>query len=172
MKVIAIVAMDENRVIGVNNTIPWHYSEDMKRFAALTTGHTVLMGRKTYESLPEKFRPLPKRKNVVSTRSPEARDQIVGITPEVEVVGDPVKYIQQVRESADSSGEAPEQLWVIGGEQIYRITLPYCDELFLTRVHSKHEGDAFFPAFENGFELINSDNRGEFSFEQYRRKGE
>ena len=74
VRVLVIVAMDEGRVIGFENKLPWHITEDMKRFAQLTTGHTVLMGRKTYQSLPDKFRPLPNRKNIVVTGKPQDYD--------------------------------------------------------------------------------------------------
>jgi len=159
-KVIAIAAMDEGRVIGRDNSLIWDLPEDMKRFAALTKGHTVLMGRKTFESTPMKSRPLPKRKNVVCTRGQILRDDI-------EVTSDPVQYIQQVR--AGQREIEGEILWIIGGEQIYRLALPFCDAIELTLIRGKHEGDAFFPDFEGEFELLGEQPGEGFVFQSYLR---
>lgn len=146
-KILAIVAMDEGRAIGNKGQIPWHLAEDMKRFKELTSGHAVLMGRKTYQSLPPRFRPLPGRKNLVITRNPEQLKGEQGI-----------EIYTSVRECVQKflSGEmsAPsDQLWVIGGSEIYAETLAFCSELYLTLVLGRHTGDAFFPAFEQDFSL-------------------
>ena len=163
-KVIAIAAMDEGRVIGIANRLPWHVPEDAKRFMTLTKGHTVLMGRKTYDSLPEKFKPLPRRKNVVATRDPSKF-----LAPkEVEVCHSPVAYIQNCLSTETKL--ATDILWIVGGEEIYRLTLPFWDELYLTVVHSRNDGDAFFPEFEDQFELCESDKREGYTFLLYRRK--
>ena len=163
LKIIAIVAMDENRVIGINGSIPWRIPEDMKRFSKLTTGHTVLMGRKTYQSLPDKFRPLPNRLNVVATSDPS---KLTG--EEVMVCGSPAEFLEKC---LAGEVELPtETLWVIGGTQIYDLTLPFWNELYLTRVHSTHDGDAFFPEFENDFSLVEEEKHEGFTFEQYIRK--
>lgn len=164
MKICAIVAMDQGRVIGYQNTIPWHLPEDLKRFSSLTRGQTVLMGRKTYESLPEQYRPLPNRKNIVVTRNPEQ----LSIDHEVEIISDPVAYVEALK-----SGELSidtEFLWVIGGQQVYELLLPLCDELFITRVKGNHSGDAFFPEFEHEFQLTESEAGQGFAFERYSRK--
>jgi len=157
-KVIAIAAMDQGRVIGKDNSLIWDLPEDMKRFVALTKGHTVLMGRKTFESTPMKSRPLPKRKNVVCTRGQLIRDDI-------EVTSDPVQYIQQVK--AGTREIQGEILWIIGGEQIYRLALPLCDAIELTLVEGRHEGDAFFPEFEEQFELLEEQPEEGFVFQRY-----
>jgi dihydrofolate reductase len=159
----AIVGMAKDRVIGVDNSLPWHVPADMKRFKELTSGHTVLMGRKTYDSLPEKFRPLPKRKNVVVSRTTTASDYPEG----VEVVSDPLQYIEEVK-----SGERAIEgdiLWVIGGQKIYEITLSLCDELHLTRIEGSFEGDAFFPAFESDFQALAIEEYEGYSFEHLKR---
>lgn len=169
MKIFAIAAMDEGRVIGADNGIPWRLPEDIKRFAALTTGHAVLMGRKTYESLPPKFRPLPKRLNIVVSRS--------GFIPAEQgvIVCASVNEVSTKIESGEIRLPS-DILWVIGGAQIYGETLSILDELYLTVLHSKHAGDAFFPPFEEDFQLI-SDERSvsgegaqEYSFRRYAKK--
>ena len=149
-----IVAMDSERVIGVDGTIPWHLPADLKRFAALTTGHTVLMGRKTFDSLPPKYRPLPKRTNVVVSRSAAAHAAADGV-PGVEWVSDPVQYLNDCL----SGGAAlrSDRIWIIGGETIYRATMPYWNEVHVTAVDGVHRGDTYFPEFEQGYELLGSE---------------
>lgn len=162
-KIIAIAAMDESRVIGIDNRIPWHLPEDLKRFSALTTGHVVLMGRKTFDSLPAKWKPLPNRRNVVLTRQSAAT-----FPAGVEVWHELDSHL------ADPAGGVPlkagENLWVIGGEEIYLMTLPYWDEVYLTLVPGTHQGDAFFPRFEDHFELLTSERGQDCSFLHYVRK--
>ncbi len=165
VKIKAIVAMDENRVIGRSGSLPWRLPEDMRRFSALTRGHAVLMGRKTFDSLPPKFKPLPDRRNVVVTKQPDRLAAVQGI----EVWG-------SIRECIESycSGERAlptDQLWVIGGQQIYEQTLPFWEEVYLTMVQAKHSGDAFFPPFEGNFDLKSEDKRVGYTFLHYLRKG-
>ena len=134
-KLIAIVAMAHNRVIGRAGTIPWHISDELRWFKRATTGHTVLMGRKTWDSL---GRPLPNRRNLVLTHGPE----IEGVTAIRDLENfDPAAY-----------AEPGTHVFVIGGAQIYAQLLPRCDELLLTLVPLDVEGDAFFPEFEPLFE--------------------
>lgn len=143
--VAAIVAMAENRIIGKDGSIPWHLPEDLKHFSELTTGHSVLMGRKTYFSLPEKFRPLPRRKNIVVTRSPEA----LTVPDEVQVISSPEEFVTRLR--AGQEAIQGSTLWIAGGGEIYRLTRHLWDRLYLTVVKGQHEGDTSFPAFENDF---------------------
>src|SRR5579859_3094142 len=119
--------MAKDRVIGANNKLPWHLSDDLKRFKALTMGHTIIMGRRTYESI---GRPLPGRNNVVISRQSNL------VLPGVRVVS----TIEQAVERA-SSGEA----FIIGGADIYRESLPKAQRILLTEVHGAFEGDTFFP---------------------------
>lgn len=157
----AIVAMDERRVIGVRGDLPWRIPADMKRFVELTSGHTVIMGRKTYDSLPPKFRPLPNRRNLVATRTGE-------ISGAVEIVRDIKALMAAVKQGRyQLQGET---LWVIGGEQIYRETMEFWDEVYLTRVLGEHEGDAFFPEFEADYQLTDDEPQDGFSFQRYVRK--
>ena len=129
----AIVAMAENRVIGNAGAIPWHLPEDFKFFKATTMGHAILMGRKTYESI---GKPLPGRENIVLSRTmPE--------TPGITVI----RSLDELREPADG-----RDLFVIGGEEIYRLMLPRVQELFVTKIPRVIEGDTRFPEFEAEFD--------------------
>jgi dihydrofolate reductase len=144
----AIAAMSLNRVIGANGRIPWHLPEDFRWFKKTTLGHTVVMGRKTYESL---GKPLASRTNVVLSRG----GPIAG-----------VQIIASLHELAQLSGE----IFVIGGAEIYRQLLPTCDELLLTLVLREVEGDTFFPPFEGQFELVETvEKNSEFEIRRYRR---
>ena len=130
--IILIAAVAKNGVIGRNNALPWHLPEDMKHFKALTTGHPVIMGRKTWESLPPKFRPLPQRSNIVVTRN-------AGYVAEG----------ARVVTSMDAAREfgAGEPAYVIGGAELYALALPLAQRLELTEIDADFSGDAFFPAF-------------------------
>jgi len=130
-EIIIIAAVAKNRVIGKDNRLLWNIPEDMAHFKALTTGQTVIMGRKTWESLPERFRPLPNRRNIVISRQADYA------APGAEVAGS--------LEIALNSASTAERVFVIGGEQIYRQTLPMADRLEITEVGITPEGDAWFP---------------------------
>lgn len=129
--------MSLNRVIGSGNKIPWHLPEDFKWFKKMTTGHVIVMGRKTFESI---GRPLPNRTTIVLSRSAL---QIPGI----ETAPDLCQLDWQ------SHAQAGRQIFICGGEQIYRQALPMCSDLYLTLVKQTFEGDAFFPPFESMFRL-------------------
>jgi dihydrofolate reductase len=129
-----IVAMSENRVIGVENRLPWNIPEDLKRFKKTTSGHPIIMGRKTFESI---GRPLPNRTNLVITRNR-------GYQAEGAVV------CGSLREALEWAGRAPgsNEIFVIGGGEIFREALPLADRIYLTLVEWPFEGDAFFPDFD------------------------
>ncbi len=147
LKVKAIAAMDHKRVIGWRNSIPWRLPGDLPRFKRLTMGDAVLMGRLTYESLPANSRPLVGRKNVLVTSHPDRFT-----SDDVELCSDPLCFIEECK--LGKRRLESDTLWVIGGEKIYRATLPCWDELYLTLVEGEHEGDAFFPPFEEQFTLV------------------
>ena len=124
-----IVAVAENGVIGDRNALLWHISEDLRHFKAVTTGHPVVMGRKTWESL---GRPLPNRTNVVITRQ------------NIEIPGCTVVHSL---EEAVALFPGDDEVFVIGGAQIYAQALPLADRFYLTRVEADYEGDTLFPAW-------------------------
>jgi dihydrofolate reductase len=133
----AIAAMSLNRVIGANNKIPWHLPDDFKWFKKMTTGHIIVMGRKTFESI---GKPLPNRTTVVLTRSPNP-------IPGVQTISD----LSQL-DSANSA-IARRDIFICGGAQLYQLALPFCSDLYLTLVKRNVEGDTFFPPFEEHFVL-------------------
>jgi dihydrofolate reductase len=136
-----IAALDPNRVIGSDNDLPWHYPEDLKHFKKLTQDHTIVMGRKTFESLP--IRPLPKRKNVVISRNFSHKG--------VEVYDSLEKALmdQIVPNTANLS-----DVYIIGGEQIYHQSMEFASKMILTHIHAEHQGNKFFP--EIGPEWFNT----------------
>ena len=131
----AIAAMSENRVIGNHGKIPWHLPEDFRWFKHKTMGGTLVMGRKTFESI---GKPLPGRKTVVLSRSSQAISGVI-----------PCRDIATLQ--ADLPADSPT--WICGGAEIYAQLLPHCSVLYLTRVKRRVEGDAFFPAFEESYTL-------------------
>ena len=129
-----IVAVAENNVIGKDNKLIWHLPEDLKRFKRLTTGHTIIMGRKTFESL---GRILPNRKHVIL-----CNDMEMNIDDEnVEILED----ISMLKEYIDSE----EEHFIIGGATIYKILRPYANKLYLTLIHEEFDGDVYFPEIES-----------------------
>jgi len=129
-----IVAVAENGVIGKGGNLPWRIPEDMRWFKEKTLGKPCIMGRKTWESLPKK--PLTGRTNIVVTRGES-------FTAEGAIVAPTLDHAL-----AAALGEGPGEIMIIGGAEIYRATLPKADRIYLTRVHSEFEGDAFFPKID------------------------
>lgn len=126
--------MDEKRGIGKNNQLPWRLSDDLKRFKALTMGHHIIMGRKTYESI---ARLLPGRTMVIVTRNPE-----------YDVVGALVtNSLPMALEIAEKSNES--EVFIVGGAEIFAEALPLADRIYLTLVHSNVDADVFFPEFDH-----------------------
>jgi len=149
-KIYHVVATARNRVIGRNNQLPWHFSEDLKYFKKLTMGSAVIMGRKTFESIYEatKGKLLPGREMIVLTRQ-----GMINIPPE-SLKQNSVPVI-----AAKSIGEAyalvhGPQAFIIGGEEIYKNTIHYVDGIYLTRIAADYDGDAFYPEVPDEFEEI------------------
>jgi dihydrofolate reductase len=133
----SIVAMSENRVIGANNQLPWHLPEDLKYFKRITMGHPIIMGRKTYESI---GRPLPGRVNIVVTRQANWCAEGVVVTHSVD------EALQVAARQVASEGV--DEVFMIGGEELFRQSLHKMDRIYLTQVHAHIEGDAYFPEFD------------------------
>lgn len=140
-----IVAMDKNRVIGFNNDMPWHLPNDLRYFKEKTTGHTIIMGRKTFDSL---GRVLPNRKHLVLTRSERQ-------FPEgVEVVHDIDDVLQYVNNNTD------EEIFVIGGGQLFKMMLPHVDKMYITEIDEEFAGDVYFPSFKDAEWELTSKEKG------------
>jgi dihydrofolate reductase len=163
MRVSIVVAMAENRVIGQGNALPWRLPEDLKAFKRLTSGHAVVMGRKTFESI---GKPLPQRLNIVISRQQDYDAAGAKV----------VASLERAMEVARQAGQ--QEVFIIGGEAIYRLALPLADRLYLTRVHGEVEGDVRFPQLdEAAWELVEqrrceADERHAFAytFERYERR--
>ena len=163
MIVSAIVAIAKNNVIGRDNNIPWYLPDDLKYFKAKTLDHHIIMGRKSYESIGH---PLPKRTNIIVTRNPYyiASNCLV------------VHTVEEGLEIAQEHGE--EEAFIIGGAQIYSLSLPYLDRLYLTEIDLEVEGEIRFPQLNmDEWELVSQDprkangkNEYNYNFKIYERK--
>ncbi len=138
MTISLIAALTKNGVIGKNNDLPWHLPDDMKYFMQTTKTHHVIMGRKNYESIPEKFRPLPNRINIVVTRQ---RDFPAAGCIVVNTIEDGVALARDAGEN---------ELFIIGGSEIYALGMSFANKLYLTEIDSTLEGDTYFPPFNKG----------------------
>lgn len=155
-----IAAVAQNGIIGGGNRLLWHISEDLRHFKSITSGHPVIMGRRTFDSL---GRPLPQRENVVITRSDRSFDGC-----------------RTAHSLSEALGMFPseEEVFIIGGAQIYAEALPMADRLYLTRVERDYEGDTSFPAWDESEWLLSSRERfargkdfdAPFVFELYERR--
>ncbi|WP_458355106.1 dihydrofolate reductase [Peribacillus frigoritolerans] len=140
-----MVAMDQNRVIGKNNKLPWHLPADLQYFKKVTMGHPIVMGRKTFESI---GRVLPGRENVIVTRNQEFKAEGCVVLHD----------IAQIKMFADNDDE---EVFVIGGAEIFKEILPFTDRLYITEIHETFEGDTFFPEIdENEWDVISSNPGG------------
>jgi dihydrofolate reductase len=148
--------MSLNRVIGAGNRIPWHLPEDFKWFKQMTTGHVIVMGRRTFESI---GKPLPNRLTIVLTRSAST---IPGVRT--------VSALSQI--DPTDPALAGREIFICGGAQLYQQALPLCSDLYLTLVQRVVEGDTVFPPFEDQFELAEEVlDSPEFKILHYRRRG-
>ncbi len=166
MVISLIAAVSSNRVIGKDNDLPWKLPDDMKYFMETTKGHHVIMGRKNYESIPDKFRPLPNRSNIVITR--QANFNAPGCIV--------VHSIERALDIANNNGES--EVFIIGGAEIYKQGLANTQRMYLTEIDATIDGDTFFPDFEKNDWIETSripheaDDRHqyEFDFVIYERK--
>lgn len=148
-----IVAASENNCIGKDNDLPWYLPTDLKRFKELTQGHIVVMGRKCWESIPEKFRPLPDRTNVVITRNKD-------------YVAEGAEVRHNLLEALDEFVWGTEELFVIGGAQIYKEAFPYANKLYLTRVMADVKGDTFLEGLVES-DWVMTEVEGPFKEDKY-----
>tara|TARA_B100000686_G_scaffold150599_1_gene157843 strand:- start:1565 stop:2080 length:516 start_codon:yes stop_codon:yes gene_type:complete len=159
MKMAMIVAMDEDGFIGRGNELPWKLSSDMARFKELTEAdgfNSVIMGRRTWDSLPDSYRPLPERVNIVMSRDTnwEAEGAETAL------------YIGRAIELAYAEGS--DECWVIGGSQVYEMFLDRVDEIHVTTVHTSGSGEVRFPEWDRGewseevVERLGSDEKNEY----------
>ena len=144
MKINMIFARSANGVIGKNNTIPWHLSEDLAHFKKLTLGSPVIMGRKTWDSLPPKFRPLPGRTNIVVTRQSDWQ-------PEGANTADSLQ-------AALAQCHAASDVWIIGGAQIYAQAEPLASRIEMTLIDKDFDGDAFAPTLGSQWQAIHKED--------------
>lgn len=168
-----IVAVNQDGIIGVNNTIPWHIPEDLQRFKRMTEGHIVIMGRKTYDSLPPKNRPLKNRVNIVLTTSPELyfnKDEKKNVCfTRMENLSNVIKE--------NLVGGVAKRIFIIGGSEIYDLFIDYCSIIHMTRVYFKVDlnDDAtisFFPFTKlyKGFVLEEEEKKNETIYSTYIKK--
>jgi dihydrofolate reductase len=154
MTVSIIVAMAENRVIGLKNQLPWHLSADLKRFKQITMGFPIIMGRKTYESI---GRPLPGRQNIIISRNPSFK-------------AEGCQVFHDLDDAIQMAVSAYEQVFVIGGATLYAEALKWASRIYLTQVHAQIDGDTFFPEFasldwsETHRETFDDDPTVDFSY--------
>ncbi len=166
MELSLIAAVAENGVIGRNNQLPWHLSEDLKYFKQVTLGKPIAMGRLTWESI---GRPLPGRTNIVISRNTELEIEGVRVVPDLGAALDLAQTIAEI--------DGREELMVIGGGQIYQQALPLVQRMYLTEVHADVSGDAFFPEWDRSewqevareFHTALAPNPYDYSFAVYER---
>lgn len=158
-EIVIIAAVARNRVIGKDNRLLWNIPEDMAHFKALTAGHTVVMGRKTWESLPPRFRPLPGRRNIVISRQTDYPA--------------PGAELADSLENALKLASTATVVFIIGGEQIYRQAIAVADRLEITEVDLEPEGDTWFPEIAAvDWEKTGETEGAGFAFVTYRHRGD
>ncbi len=147
MKISLIAAMAQNRIIGRDKAdgrpdLPWHLPDDFAYFKQKTSGHAIIMGRKSLDAL---GKPLPKRTNIVITRNPDFRAEGVIVVSSLEAALDAAKQAESTHEQA---GGGTAEIFVIGGAEIYALALPVANRIYLTEVQREYDGNASFPEFD------------------------
>lgn len=154
-----MVAHDPNRVIGIDNELPWHIPADLAYFKEHTIGKGIVMGRNTFESI---GRPLPKRRNIVVTRSDDYQAEGVDV-------------VHNLQDAVKLARETHEEVMIIGGEQIFNSILDEADRLYITLVHQEFEGDTYFPEYGREWKIVSESeqqisNDVPFSYQVYERR--
>ncbi len=154
-----IWAMDKNNLIGIDNDLPWHYSEDLKYFKEKTTDKKVIMGENTFYSILNRIgKPLPHRKNIVATLDTNFKRD------DVEVTYDLIKFLKD-------NQDTEEEIFVIGGKQIYALSLPYAKRLYITHINKEHQGNVYFPEIDySKYNIISKKIVDVLNFVIYERK--
>lgn len=158
-----LVAFDENRVIGKNNALIWHLPADLQRFKTLTTGHVIIMGRKTYESI---GRPLPNRTTIAITRQETFNPEGILVSHSLEEAILKAKSISR------------EDIYIVGGAEIYQMSLAVADQILVTQLHDIFDGDTYFPEIPlDTWEIVSREkgltdekNKFQYSFLTYQKK--
>ncbi len=159
MDLTIVAAIAKNNVIGRDGKLPWNYPEDMKHFKEITSGHVVIMGRNTYDSLPIRLRPLPNRTNIVLSHS-------MVLEPNVAVVDS----LERAIESASRERSEEQEAYIIGGLSLYTQALPLARRMELTHLSLEFEGDTYFPEVNwNDWKEVKRDVRTDLSFISYER---
>lgn len=159
-----LAAMDKNRVIGFDQDMPWHLPRDLQFFKEKTTGNTMIMGRKTFESI---GRPLPNRKTIVLTRQNDFDVEGVEV----------ISHIDEIFKWVENNPE--EELFIVGGGELYKQMLPYADRMYITEIDESFSGDTYFPSFDKDEWELTEKNKGikdernvyDYYFLQYDRIG-
>lgn len=153
---IIVAAISSNNIIGKSNDIPWHYPQDLKYFKEVTTGKTVLMGYHTYQSIVNRLgKPLPNRKNIVLTSHEIKEEGVI-------VIRDIFHFLKQPHE---------EEIYVIGGRQIYNLFIDLADKLYITHIDKEFDGDTYFPTIDySKFDKVSEKIDNELRFCVYERK--
>lgn len=159
-----IVAIGVNNLIGKDNDLPWNYPEDLKYFKKVTMGKDVIMGENTFYSIESRLNhPLPKRKSIVATLNKDFHYEKEGYV--VEVVHDYIAFLKE------HMGKVEDEMFIIGGKQIYSLSLDYVDRMYITHVNKEYEGNVFFPTIDySKFNKISSTISGDLEFAVYERK--
>lgn len=150
--------MTQNRVIGRNNNLPWQLPDDLKYFQNITKGHVVIMGRKNFDSLPSKFKPLPNRTNIVLTRKSNFKMDGCLIFKDLK---DAIRYAESIKEL---------EVFIMGGGEIYRHSLQLANKIYLTEIHHSLDGDIYFPEIDNNWIELSriyhtKDSKHKYSFD-------
>lgn len=148
-----IVAKTKNNIIGNKGRIPWHIPNDLKRFKELTTDNVVIMGRKTFESLPEDYKPLPNRINIILSKDKSYK-------PKCCMVFDNLK-------KALRKAGSEKRIFIIGGGEIYKESLKYADKIYVTEVDGEFEGDSYFPVLNRTWKEVRREEKEGYRFIDY-----
>ena len=160
-----IVAIGEDNLIGKGNDLPWNYPADLAYFKKTTKGHDVIMGDKTFLSIVSRLgHPLKNRKNIVATIDPnfKVEKEYNGEKYDIEIIRDFISYLK--------NDNSDDEKFVIGGKQIYALSLDYVTKMYITHVHKHYEGDVFFPKIDySKFKKISKEISGDLEFAVYER---